>query len=280
MSPPILTQRRWFSQCRRSVRALEAPKLLLDHGADSKRRIARANDADAARAAASDVGPDDALKALIANGVDVNARDKRRGETALDIARRHGRTPIGRRARRARAPPTWHRAGRAGGDCRRRPRRRARRSSGPCRCCSGPMRVFLKKSGCVSCHNNTLTAMTVAAVARRWAFAVDEATARASLKTIGDVHRRLARPRAAGRRDSGRRRHRQLHPARAARRKSMPADPATDAMAFFLKRTAAAERPVADHRAPAADRIERHRGDGGIDARAAALRARGGEIRV
>jgi hypothetical protein len=44
--------------------------------------------------------------------------------------------------------------------------------------------VFLKKSGCVSCHNNTLTAMTVAAV-RPLGIAVDEGTARASLKTIG-----------------------------------------------------------------------------------------------
>jgi hypothetical protein len=54
-----------------------------------------------------------------------------------------------------------------------------------------------------------------------------------------------------------------------------PADPRTDAMAFFSQADAAAERPVADHRAPAATRIERHRGDGGIDARAAALTRRG-----
>src|SRR4029450_6903076 len=44
-----------------------------------------------ARAAASDVGLNDALRLLIAKGVDVNARAKA-GAPALDIARRHGPT--------------------------------------------------------------------------------------------------------------------------------------------------------------------------------------------
>ena len=43
--------------------------------------------------------------------------------------------------------------------------------------------VFLKKSGCVSCHNNTLTAMTVAA-ARSAGVRVDDQTARAQLTSI------------------------------------------------------------------------------------------------
>jgi hypothetical protein len=43
--------------------------------------------------------------------------------------------------------------------------------------------VFLRKSGCVSCHNNTLTAMTVAA-ARKNGVPVDEQTARAQLTAI------------------------------------------------------------------------------------------------
>src|SRR6266851_4243627 len=43
--------------------------------------------------------------------------------------------------------------------------------------------IFFKKSGCVSCHNNTLTAMTVAA-ARKNGVPVDEQTARAQLTAI------------------------------------------------------------------------------------------------
>jgi hypothetical protein len=43
--------------------------------------------------------------------------------------------------------------------------------------------TFMRKSGCVSCHNNSLTAMTVA-LARQRALPVDEPTARAQLKKI------------------------------------------------------------------------------------------------
>jgi hypothetical protein len=43
--------------------------------------------------------------------------------------------------------------------------------------------TFLKKAGCVSCHNNTLTAMTVA-TARQKALPVDEQIARQQLQTI------------------------------------------------------------------------------------------------
>src|SRR5262249_44556384 len=44
--------------------------------------------------------------------------------------------------------------------------------------------LSMKKSGCVSCHNNTLTAMTVAAV-RASGLRVDEQTARSQVKAIG-----------------------------------------------------------------------------------------------
>jgi hypothetical protein len=45
--------------------------------------------------------------------------------------------------------------------------------------------AFLKRSGCVSCHNNSLTAMTIAA-ARKAGLAVDEKTAERQRKEIGD----------------------------------------------------------------------------------------------
>ena len=43
--------------------------------------------------------------------------------------------------------------------------------------------VFLRKAGCVSCHNNSLTQMTLAA-ARKNGFAVDEASSKSQLDTI------------------------------------------------------------------------------------------------
>jgi ankyrin repeat protein len=43
--------------------------------------------------------------------------------------------------------------------------------------------VFLRKAGCVSCHNNSLTEMTIAA-ARKNGFSVDEPTAQSQLNTI------------------------------------------------------------------------------------------------
>ena len=123
----------------------------------------------------------------------------------------------------------------------------------------------------MSCHNNTLTAMTVAA-ARKKALPVDDQIARAQLTTIGNYIETLARSRAAGHRHSGRRRHRELHPARA-RRRELSRRRGDRRDGALPEAPAGRRRPLAHPRAPAADRIERHRGDRGVDARAAALRA-------
>jgi hypothetical protein len=95
--------------------------------------------------------------------------------------------------------------------------------------------VFLKKSGCVSCHNNTLTAMTVAA-ARGKGLPVNEAMAQQNLKTVaafidGWRDRAFQGVGIPGDADTvsyillglGAEKH--------------PADAATDAMAYFLRRT-------------------------------------------
>jgi ankyrin repeat protein len=130
-------------------------------------------------AAASDTMPVDAVKALLAHGVDVNARTVT-GETALDLARRHGKTPVvdvlvaaGAKDEPAAAIPSPAPAASA---------RAAVERSLPL--LQKNSRTFLQKAGCVSCHNNTLTAMTVA-TARTRKFAVDETIAREQAGKIG-----------------------------------------------------------------------------------------------
>jgi ankyrin repeat protein len=152
--------------------------MLLDRGA-----VPTATDHDGRTmlmlAAASETMPVDAVKALLARGVDVNARTSR-GETALGLARRHGRTPIvelltaaGAKADDDPPPPAPAPAASA--------RAAVERSLPLLQKTDG---VFLDKAGCVSCHNNSLTAMSVAA-ARQAGFAVDETLARRQRDRIG-----------------------------------------------------------------------------------------------
>ena len=64
-----------------------------------------------------------------------------------------------------------------------RPGRFVRPWRGRFRRCSGAMPRFLERAGCVSCHNNSLTAMTVAE-ARSRGFRVNEEIASSQLKRI------------------------------------------------------------------------------------------------
>lgn len=126
------------------------------------------------RAAASDALPEEAVRALIERGADVNATSAA-GETALSMARLRGDTPIVKLLLRAGAkddrPPTANPSNFAPAPSSRAAVERAL-----------PLLqqtdvAFLKKSGCVSCHHNSLTAMTVAA-SRASGIRVDEAIAR------------------------------------------------------------------------------------------------------
>jgi ankyrin repeat protein len=113
-------------------------------------------------AAASDAMPVDAVKVLLAKHVDVNERTAA-GETAIGLARRHGDTPIVRLLIEAGAkdeplPPA--------------PRPSPAASARAAIERALPLLqqadvTFLKKSGCVSCHNNSLTAMTVTAARQK-----------------------------------------------------------------------------------------------------------------
>ncbi len=182
-------------------------------------------------AAASDAMPVDAIKALLARGIDVNARTAS-GDTALSLARRHGgRTPVvdllvaaGATRDPASAPPTAV------------PARSARDAVERALPLLQKTDVsFLKKSGCVSCHNNSLTAMTVA-VSRKQGFRVDDAIAREQTRKVGaylDTWRERAIQGMGIPGDADTVSYILVGLAA----ESYPPDTATDAQAYFLKRT-------------------------------------------
>ena len=133
-------------------------------------------------ASASDRIPDTLVKSLIDKGADINAKGPR-GETALDLAKQRGNTPVvdllvkaGVKESLAPVP-----AGRA------KPSSSAREAvERVLPLLQKSDAAFLSKSGCVSCHNNTLAAMTVSA-ARKSGIAVNEQTAQKQLKIIAST---------------------------------------------------------------------------------------------
>jgi hypothetical protein len=131
-------------------------------------------------AASSDVVPVDTVKVLIDRGADVNATSPG-GDTALSLARMHGATPI---------VDLLLKAG-AKGDVRPMSKLTSSPAASPLAAIERTIPLlqkadttFSQKAGCVSCHNNTLTAMSVAA-ARKQGVSVDEQVARTQLKTVG-----------------------------------------------------------------------------------------------
>ena len=152
---------------------------LLDRGAD-----VNAKDPDGRTmlmlAASSDAIPVETVKALIDRGADVNARTPR-GQDALTFAKLRGDTPIVELLTKAGAKATSESPAPV-------PKPAPTNSVRATLERSLPLLqqndvTFIKKSGCVSCHNDTLTAMTVA-TARTHGFPIDEETARRQLKTI------------------------------------------------------------------------------------------------
>lgn len=137
------------------------------------------------RAAISETISPVAMQALIDGGADVNMRD-RDGATALDYARRAGRQEIidvltraganeGEAAMATGAVPAARRANNA---------RTAVARGLPLLQRSGI--EFYARGGCVSCHHNLLTAMTVA-TARSRGMPVDEAAASRELSMLVDT---------------------------------------------------------------------------------------------
>jgi hypothetical protein len=167
-----------------------AVRRMLDHGADVNALDVYGRTPLMA-AAASDVLPLKAVKLLVARGADVNARSRHpdsgdTGRTALDMAKQHGSTPVvdflvasGATGTHPVAEPV---ALRADNDVRSAVER------------SLPLlqktdAQFASNSGCVSCHNNSLTAMAVS-WARRRGLSADDSMAAAQVQVNSDWLRR------------------------------------------------------------------------------------------
>jgi ankyrin repeat protein len=131
--------------------------------------------------ASSDAIPAEAVRLLIERGADVNAKNPE-GRTALDFAKQRGSTSVvdllkNAGAKEGESHPEPVLIPRPAGSV-----PAALERSIPLLQRSAA--TFTQKASCVSCHNNSLTAMTVA-LARENGFSVDERAARDQLNKIG-----------------------------------------------------------------------------------------------
>jgi ankyrin repeat protein len=219
---------------------------LIDHGASVSAKDPEGR-SPLLLAAASDVVPLSVITALIERGADVNAADAN-GRTALTLAAQRGNRPVvdllvkaGAKPQPAALAPGLAAAPAAS------PRAAVERAL------PGLQRsdvTFLKKAGCVSCHNNTLTAMAVAR-ARTRGVPVDEVIARGQKETIGRFvdswrDRLLQGIGIPGEQDTV------SYILLGLSAEGYEADDATDAMVRFLRRTqaAAGHWPIDGHRPP------------------------------
>jgi hypothetical protein len=206
-----------------------ASKTFVDRGVDAKAKgpdglsLLMVN-------ASSDVFPLDSIRTLLAKGADLNDKSPD-GQTALDYARRLGQTPVvdlllkaGAKPGEMAPPPTVEAKPAAS-------IRAAVERSIPL--IERTDATFLKKGGCISCHNNTLKAVAVAA-ARKHGVSVNEEGVRRQVKTIGvyiDTWRERALQGVGIPGDTDTVGYILLGLAA----EKYPADAATDAMAYFIK---------------------------------------------
>jgi hypothetical protein len=205
---------------------------LIDRGADVDARVPDARLDMRGRtplmlAASSDRIPIDTVKMLLARGADINMLGPE-GETALDLAARNGHTIIvdallAAGAKTGRGFPTAGVTPKPAASA-----RAALERILPLLQKSDA--TFMKKTGCVSCHNNTLTAMTVAS-ARTYRLPFDEGAAGAQRKTMTSIADAMRESVLLGT-DEGVKPHHLLLGLAAAR---YPPDMTTDALASFIK---------------------------------------------
>jgi len=205
-------------------------KTLLDRGANANAR-GREDRTILMLAASSDALPLETVKALIARGADVNAKSSN-GETALDLAKLRGKTPVVDLLLQAGAKETDRLAEPVAKPSPASSIRAAVERSLPL--LQQADVTFIRKSGCVSCHNNSLTAMSVA-VARKNRLPVNEDIAHRQLQTIvsyidGWRERALQGIGIPGDSDTV------SYILLGIAAENYPGDPATDALAIYLKR--------------------------------------------
>jgi ankyrin repeat protein len=205
-----------------------AIKLLLDRGADVK--FASGGFTAMMEAAGSEHARPDIVTSLIERGADVNAQTAD-GATALDFALRQGDSVV---------PELLHKAGAKEGSTSRTPALKPKPAVSVKAALDRSIPLlqqndvtFLRKAGCVSCHSNSLTAMTVAA-ARKQGLPVDEGAAQGQRRAIAayaetNRERNLQGLGIAGASDTA------GYILLGLAAENWPADPATDAMARYLK---------------------------------------------
>ncbi len=238
---------------------------LLDHGADVNARGPGGRSI-LMNLVNSDSFPVESTTTLIERGADPNIRTEA-GQTALDFASRRGRTPIVDLLVKAGANPG---------------------NASPVRVSPpkpvGSVRAalsrtipllqrsdigFMQKTGCVSCHNNTLTMMTIAA-ARSAGVPIDHQAARTQLASIAsyiDVWRERALQGLGIPGDVDTVSYVLIGMAA----EKHPPDPATDALARYLKSRQSPDGQWRLVAASAPSRIERHPGHGLLVAGASGL---------
>jgi ankyrin repeat protein len=153
-------------------------KLMLDRGADVNAADPTGRTA-LMYAAVSDLLPVEQIKMLIERKVDLNAKSAHKqsgdsGMTALDIAKLHGHTAVVEVLEKAGA------TGAAPAPSEPAPTRQSNTIDAAIQAGLALMQRtdanFMPKTGCFSCHNNSLAALTVA-TARKAGYRVDEKTA-------------------------------------------------------------------------------------------------------
>ncbi|MBZ5622043.1 MAG: ankyrin repeat domain-containing protein [Acidobacteriia bacterium] len=164
---------------------LETASLLIQRGADPKSK--NMHNWTALMMAATSSRPDVA-RFLIEKGADLHARDDE-GRTALDWALTQGETEVARLLREAGAKPGVSR-GPAPGP-REKPRS-ARQAVQQAMTVLEPIgAIFHEKSGCVSCHNNSLPQAALNIALRRGIAVHPEAASHAAPATLGEFRSRV-----------------------------------------------------------------------------------------
>jgi ankyrin repeat protein len=224
--------------------------MLLDAGADVN-AVDRQGRSMLMRTAASDTVPPALVQRLLSSGADVHATG-RNGETALGFASPRGNTPT-RALLTAAAGRTTTAASPGATPSTTAPSAAATPREAVVRALPILQQTgvtFRRKAGCVSCHNNTLTAR-VTTEASRAGIRIDDAVARSEVQGIArflETWRERALQGLGIPGDADTVSYIMIGLAD----EQHPADPATDAMARFIKRRQLADgswRPVA-HRPP------------------------------